>query len=255
VIEVKSKIYSSKGEVVGELEVPEIFALPPRTDLIEKAFRSSMLSNRQPYGSYAFAGMRQVGHNLGANHGMSRIPRVAGSSRGVINASFVGGRSAHSPRSSKNLFIGINKKERKLALGSAISMTASVDYVKKRGHKIPDDLTLPLIADGSIESIQKTKDAEYFLEQIGLKDDLKRAKDGIKIRAGRGKMRGRTYKTPRSVLIVGSDSSKLRAFASIPGVEISSAKNLSIKKIAPGGKGGRLTIYTNDAIKILEEVR
>lgn len=99
----KSKLYSSNGEVVGEVEVPEIFEVPPRTDLIEKAFRSSALSNRQPYGSYSFAGMRQVGHNLGANHGMSRIPRVAGSSRGVINASFVGGRSAHSPRDRKSV--------------------------------------------------------------------------------------------------------------------------------------------------------
>ncbi len=257
-INLKTNVYTIDGEVKKELELPEIFSITPREDLIHKAFKAISLSLRQPYGLSPIAGSRRVGHNLGPNHGISRIPRISGGSRGVLLASTVGGRSALSPRSDKVLYKKINKKEIKLAKLSAIALTSNKDYIVKRGHRISDEtlknITFPIVMEDDIETITRAKDAITILKNIGLYDDILRAKEGKKIRAGRGKMRNRTYKQPKSVLIVGSSQESLRAFASLPGIDVASLNSLSIRKLAPGGNPGRLTIYTEGIIEKMRGV-
>lgn len=248
----KVNIYSKSGEKKGEVDLPPVFSFTPRVDLVRKTFNAISLSLRQPYGSSPSAGMRRVGHNAGPGHGTARIPRTAGSSTAVLLANFVKGKSAHSPRTEKVLFKGINRKERKIAKFSSIALTSSKEAVKARGHRIPDEITLPVVVEDGIESIRKTKDAVEFLESIGLYDDVQRAKDGTKVRAGRGKMRGRRYRTPKSVLIVGNNYDNLRAFKSLPGVDIATYSSMSIRKLAPGGVAGRLTIFTESSLKLLD---
>ena len=248
----KVNIYSKSGEKKGEVDLPPVFSFTPRVDLVRKTFNAISLSLRQPYGSSPSAGMRRVGHNAGPGHGTARIPRTAGSSTAVLLANFVKGKSAHSPRTEKVLFKGINRKERKIAKFSSIALTSSKEAVKARGHKVPDEITLPVVVEDGIESIRKTKDAVEFLESIGLYDDVQRAKDGTKVRAGRGKMRGRRYRTPKSVLIVGNNYDNLRAFKSLPGVDIATSSSMSIRKLAPGGVAGRLTIFTESSLKLLD---
>lgn len=254
-INLKSNVYSLEGKIKKKMELPGVFSTSPREDLIRKAFRAISLSLRQPYGSSPDAGMRRVGQNSGPGRGSARIPRTSGRSRAVLLASFVGGKSAHSPRSDKVLFKGINEKERKLARYSAIALTSSADHVRARGHKVPEKATFPIIVEDAMEDIRKTKEAQEFLETLGLYDDVQRSKDGIKVRAGRGKMRGRRYKQPKSLLIVGSSRSKLRAFSSLPGVDIATPNSMSLRKLAPGGVGGRLTVFTESAMKSLKEVK
>ncbi len=251
VIKLKTNVYDLSGKVKKKIDLPEVFSTVPREDIIRKAFRAISLSLRQPYGASPLAGTRRVGHNSGPGRGAARIPRTSGSSRAVLLASFVGGRSAHSPRTDKVLYKGINEKERKVARESAIAMTSVLDSVKARGHRVPEGLKLPVVVDNSIESITKTKDAREFLETLGLFEDVEKSKNGTKVRAGRGKMRGRRYKQPKSLLIVGSSRSSLRAFSSLPGVDIATPNSLSIRKLAPGGVGGRLTIYTESVIENL----
>lgn len=250
----KSNVYSNEGKVVGEIDLPEVFSTTPREDILQRAFRAITLSLRQPYGSSPRAGMRRVGHNFGPGHGSARIPRISGSSRGVILASMVGGKSAHSPRTDKVLTKKINSRERKIARYTAISLTCSPEAVRNRGHKIPEDITLPIVAEDSLENITKVKDAVQFLENVGIYDDIERAKEGKKVRAGRGKMRNRRYRQPKSLLVVGTSLDKLKPFKSLPGVDIATADNLSIKKLAPGGNGGRLTVFTKSALNALKEV-
>ncbi len=247
-------LYSAEGSALSKIELPKIFESEIREDLIHQVFRSISLSMRQPWGSYPRAGMRRVGQNVGPNHGISRVPRVAGGSRGVLLASFKGGKSAHSPRSDRILSKKINKKERTMARDSALSMTKSRDMVISRGHKVPEGITLPVVVEDGIETIRKTKDAVDFLQKIGLYIDVERAISGYKIRAGRGKARNRKYREPKSILMVGSNQENLRAFSSIRGIEIASARSLSLRKLAPGGKGGRLTLFTKSALAQLEEV-
>ena len=245
----KSNLYSIEGEKVKQIKLPDVFNTVPREDLIQKAFRAVSLSLRAPYGSSPRAGMRRVGHNSGPGRGVSRIPRTSGSSRGVILASMVGGKSAHSPRTTKVLTKKINDKERKLARMSAIALTASSEAVAKRGHRIPDDITLPVVVEDKAAKITKTKEVEKFLESLGLIDDIIRAKEGKKIRAGRGTMRGRRYKQPKSILFVGTSADQLRAYRSLPGVDVATPDSLSIRKLAPGGQAGRLVVFTESALK------
>lgn len=245
----KSNLYSVEGEKVKEIDLPDVFNTAPREDLIGKAFRAVTLSLRAPYGSSPRAGMRRVGHNSGPGRGVSRIPRTSGSSKAVILASMVGGKSAHSPRTTKNLTKKINDKERKLARLSAIALTASHEAVSRRGHKLPEDITLPVIIEDNAGKITKTKDVEKLLESLGLMEDVTRAKEGKKVRAGRGTMRGRRYKQPKSVLFVGTSIDSLRAYRALPGVEVATPDSLSIRKLAPGGQAGRLVVFTESALK------
>lgn len=250
----KSNVYSNVGKKVGEIDLPEVFSTTPREDVLRRAFRAITLSLRQPYGSSPRAGMRNVGHNFGPGHGSARIPRLSGSSRGVILASMVGGKSAHSPRTDKVLTKKINSRERKVAKYTAIALTSSPEAVRKRGHKFSEEVSLPVVAEDSIENIKKAKDAIQFLENVGLYDDIERAKEGKRVRAGRGKMRNRRYKQPKSLLVVGTSTENLKAFKSLPGVDVATPDSLSIRKLAPGGNGGRLTVFTKSALESLKEV-
>ncbi|MCL4345329.1 MAG: 50S ribosomal protein L4 [Candidatus Thermoplasmatota archaeon] len=248
----KTVVYSISGESKGEIDLPEVFSNEIREDILRKAFRIISLSYRHPYGSSPLAGMRRVGHTSRPGMGISRMPRVSGSSRAVELGSTKGGRSPHSPRSSKNLVLHINKKEKAIAWRTAVAMTAMPEIVKKRGHQFSDELKFPVVVDDGINKINKAKDAKEFLENLGVWEDVERAKEKTKIRAGRGKMRNRRYRTPKSILIVTSSPSSLKAFKSLPGVDIAHARNISISKLAPGGQGGRLVIYTEASIKEME---
>jgi large subunit ribosomal protein L4e len=252
----KTNVYSADGQVKAEIDLPEVFSTEQRPDLIRRYFRAVSLSARQPYGSSPTAGMRRVGHNAGPGHGTARIPRTSGSNTAVLLASFVKGKSAHSPRTTKILEKRMNAKERSLARKSAIALTSSIDAVRARGHIVPDGVTLPVVvSDDSLSKIKKAKEALYFLASVNLWDDVIRSKKSVKVRAGRGKMRGRTYKQAKSVLIVGTSKSDLEIFSSLPGVDTATVDGLSIRKLAPGGVGGRLTVYTESAIEKLSEVK
>ena len=87
----------------------------------------------------------------------------------------------------------------KKAIRGAIAATISPERVKERGHKIPKNY--PFVIDDKFESLKKTKEVEKALEKIGVKEELLRSSIK-KIRAGKGKMRGRLYKKKTGPLIV-----------------------------------------------------
>ena len=83
------------------------------------------------------------------------------------------------------------------------------------------------------------------------------AKEGRKIRAGKGTMRNRKYRTPVSVLIVVKDDERaapiFKSASNLPGVQIEAVGNLSAAILAPGGDAGRLTVYTESAFAKIGE--
>ncbi len=86
-------------------------------------------------------------------------------------------------------------------------------------------------------------------------DDVVRAKAGKNIRAGRGKTRGRKYKTPRGpLLVVGEDKGISLAARNHPGVEVVVVDNLNAELLAPGTHPGRLTLYTRSAVEKLGDL-
>ena len=170
---------------------------------------------------------------------------------GAFAPGTVGGRRAHPPKSEKIWWKKINEKERKKAIRSAIAATILKDIVTERGHLIPSNY--PFVLDDKFESMSKTKEVIESFKKLGLENELARV-EGKKIRAGRGKSRGRKYKKKKGPLIVVSKINKLsNALSNIPGIDVVEVKSLNAELLAPGAKAGRLTLWTNAAISILEK--
>ena len=248
----KVNVYDLDGNVKNKTELPEIFETPYRPDVIKKAFWIAMSNKRQPYGADPLAGKRHACEWPGKGRGMARIPRLNGGvGRAVQAPNTVGGRRAHPPKAEKNWKEKINKKERRLAILSGIACTKDVELVKARGHRFDEKITLPVVVDDKFKDLSKTKDVIEVLEKIGVYDDVIRAKNGKKIRAGKGKRRGRKYRVPKSLLIVSQEGNIHKSARNLPGVDVVEPSQLNIMHLAPGGVAGRLMIITETALKML----
>jgi large subunit ribosomal protein L4e len=192
------------------------------------------------------------------NTGHARLPRLknrrvlmSGRVAGVSQA--VGGPKAHPPKISKILIKKINSKEKTKAILSALSATANSAIIGVRGHIVPEKLTFPVVIEDSLEKIQKTKEVSDFLEKLGLDKDIEKAKLAKTFRAGRGKTRGRRYKRKKSILFVLGNNTNYKYFKNLEGVDVVSARQLSVKELAPGTHAGRLTIFSKSAIDELNK--
>ncbi len=250
----KANIYTPDGSIAGEIELPPIFRFPVRRDLIKRAFLAEFTARLQPKGRNPLAGKRTSARSFGVNRGMARVPRLPTGRAAFINFA-VGGMAAHPPRVEKVIAERINRREKRLATISALSATADPKLVRERGHVFEAEILPIIIKDEAEEAVSKTSMARELLIKLGIWSDVERAKKGTRIRAGRGKMRGRRYKEPRSILFVLSDHRKPLGLAvrNLPGVDVASASIVSVLHLAPGGVPGRLTVYSETAINMLEE--
>ncbi len=250
-INLKRDVVDLEGNKVKEIELPWFFALPVRKDLIRRAYLSEFTARLQPKGRDPLAGKRTSARSLGVGHGMARIPRIRPSLRGAFINSTVGGMVAFPPKPEKRIHEEINKKEKRLATLYALAATARRELVTERGHVVKTQV--PIIIINDFESLNKTKEVKEVLKKIGVWDDIVRADEHTKIRAGKGKMRGRRYKKAKGPLfILSSEEVPVRsALDNLPGVDVVSARIVSVKHLAPGGVPGRLTVIT---LKGLEEL-
>ena len=263
----KTKVYDIEGIEIEEIELPKAFENIVRPDIIKRAFLSIKSKTFQIKGtdpraglrtSATYAGRRKKVYRTSMNIGKARLPRVKASGGRWGEARRApqtkGGRRAHPPKVEKIIIEKINKKENKKAILSAISATAIIEWVKKRGHKISKIKTLPIIIEDKLQEITKTKDAKLILTKLNIDEDLKRA-EVKKIKAGIGKTRGRKYKKRKSALIViKEDKGIKKAMKNIPGIDIATVKELNAELLAPGGDPGRLTIYSKSAIEEIKKM-
>lgn len=253
-------VYDLEGREAGKIELPEVFGYEVREDVIKRAYLAALTARIQPQGRDPMAGKRTSAESWGVGYGIARVPRVKGeryprAARAAFVTMAVGGRRAHAPTVEKKIHERINKKEKRLAIKSAIAATAIRELVEKRGHILPPEISLPIVVKAEIEEIETTKRAKEFLAKIGLWDDVERVSKRIKIRAGKGKTRGRRYKESKSLLVVFSGRCKaIKAFRNLPGVTVAYIKNLSVLHLAPGGVPGRLTLWSENAIRVLAEM-
>ncbi len=248
------KVFDLDGNPVGEIELPDHFRTPVRIDLIRRAFLSAFTKRLQPKGTDPMAGKRTTAESFGVGLGLARVPRIKGHlwPRAAFAPMCVGGRRAHPPKVEKKIHEYINKKERKLAIRSAIAATAIPDLVKARGHIIDSVVQIPPVVIKDFENIQYTSDVKRVLRRLGLWDDIERAHEKIRIRAGKGKRRGRRYKCPKSLLVVVSDKCPvINALRNLPGVDVVKVDMLNMLVLAPGGVPGRLTLWTDEALRRL----
>jgi large subunit ribosomal protein L4e len=253
----ETKIYTLKGKASGSIELPPQFDTPYRPDIIKRAVLAVQSRRFQPHGVDELAGKRNTAKSWQTGHGRSRMPRIKGSGTGAANkAGFapgtVGGRVAHPPEARKVLIERINKQENRLAIRSAIAATADKVRISERGHKVESVLSIPLVVENKLEALSTTKEFMEVVAKLGLEEDLNRAIDGRGIRAGKGKMRGRKMKTPKSFLmVVGTDEGIGLAARNLPGVEITEVQGLNAEMLAPGTHPGRLVLWTESAIERL----
>ncbi len=256
----KIKVYSLEGEAIDEIELPEIFMEEFRPDLIKRAVISSQTARIQPWGTDPMAGKRTTAESFGAGRGVAMVPRVKGSrhpagSKAAFVPQAVGGRRAHPPRAQRIIHEKINKKERRMAIRSAVAATANQQLVEQRGHRIENILQIPFVVDDELSKIKKTSDTREIFKKLGIMDDIVRAKNGRIIRAGRGKTRGRKYKVPKGpLLVVGEDKGISLGARNHAGVDVIVVDNLNTELLAPGTHPGRFTIYTRSAIEKLGEL-
>ncbi|MBP1909304.1 50S ribosomal protein L4 [Methanolobus bombayensis] len=247
---VTTKIIDLSGNAKGDIDLPEVFDEVYRPDLIKRAVLSAQSDRYQPYGPRMYSGMDTSAHSWGSGRGVAQIPRLANGSRAARVPQAVGGRRAHPPKPEADRTEKVNKKERRMAIRSAIAATCDADLVTARGHRF--DAELPLVAADDLEGVEKTKDVVSFLQNAGLYDDVIRAKEGKNIRAGKGKIRGRRFKNKKSLLIVATcDSPLMKSARNLSGVDVVSVDSLNAELLAPGTQAGRLTVWTESAISAL----
>jgi large subunit ribosomal protein L4e len=249
----KVNVYSVNGKTKKKIDLPKVFFEEIRPDLIRRAVKASQANRRQPYGPNPESGMRHAVSTWGKGRGVARVQRFSQGRTAAESPNVVGGRRAHPPRSARNWSEKINQKEKRKARNSALSATKEARLIAKRGHKFKKSITVPIVVEDSLEKITTVKEALSTLNKLGIKGDLDRARNGIHIRAGRGKMRGRKYRKPKSLLMIVKDYEKAsRGFSNLPGIDVTTPEQLNIELLAPGGMPGRLTLFTESALKQLE---
>ena len=249
-----TRVFDLSGKSVGKIELPIIFATPIRPDVIKRAVLAIQSSNIQPQGRDPMAGKRTTAESRGTGSGIARVPRIkGGSGKAAFAPGTVHGRAGHPPTSEKRILKHISKKEKRLALRSAIAATASKELVVARGHAVEDVPEIPLIVTNDWEKLKKTKDVEAALTQLGILSDIYRVRESRKVRAGKGKFRGRKMKQAVGpILVVAEDKGIGEAAQNIPGVDVVEVSNLNAEDLAPGTHPGRLAIWTNGAIEKLQ---
>ena len=265
------EVYEIDVELGKKVSLPDSFNSEIRSDLVKLAVASARANRRQAYGSNAHVGKRKpmsgMKHSVewwGKGRGVSRIMRRTGQRRAAQNPHTLGGRRAHGPKVEKDWSRKLNRNERRLARNSALAATTNIDMVSNRGHRFAEEISsLPIVLGDYSENGEKidiesfnlsggTRKVNAIFEALGLGDDLRRARDGRKIRAGKATMRGRVHKTPKSVLLVVANKDGLaKAARNLPGVDVVAAKDLSAEHLAPGGDLGRLTVFTKAAVEAL----
>lgn len=248
----KVHVYDVDGKSKKTIDMPPVFDEPVRPDLILRDVTASRANRRQPYGPMHRAGMRHSVEWWGKGRGVSRVPRLKDSRTAAQAPCVVGGRRAFPPRTDKIWAKKVNRKERALARKAAISALKVQNLVEARGHRFDKTLSLPIVIEDKFEEFDKTKEVIDTFSALGLYEDIQRAKNGTKIRAGRGKMRGRRLKKPKSLLIVIKERKGVeRSARNLPGVDIVTVDQLNTEIMAPGGVPGRLSVFTEGAFKAL----
>lgn len=253
-------VYGLDGSEKSKISLPKVFSLPYRPDVIHRVYVVMWTHKLQPKGRDPMAGERTSAQSWQTGHGVARVPRVKGErySRAGMAAGVAGvvkGRVAHPPKAEKRIYKRVNKKERLLALASAIAATSLRNVIEGRGHRVQNVPSFPFIVSSDFENVTKVKDVINAFKLWGIEAELERIKEGVKRRSGKAERRGRTKRVPVGPLIVTfSSNSRLKQIAkNIPGVNVVDVNSLSVLDLVPGGHPVRFVIWLEDAIKCLDE--
>lgn len=262
----KLEIVDKTGKKVSDFDFNVVEDV--REDIFKKAVLAESSLFRQAKGADPLAGKKQVINvskrrkKYGSTYGRggSRTPRKVMWSRGsqfryvgAFASQTVGGRRAHPPKAQKNTLQTMNNKEWIKALKTGVVASFNKDLVTANGQKVPQNY--PFVLDSSVEEISKTKEIKDLLTNLGFADELERTQNR-KIRAGRGTMRNRTYKTKRGPLVVVSsdETPLLKAVRNFRGFEVVTPDLLMASDFGMSEKPGRAVVFTKEALTEFMEV-
>ena len=159
-------------------------------------------------------------------------------------------------------YLGVqaDKPNRRFATASALAASSVPALLLARGHRISTVPEVPLVVSSKAfegAAVVKTSAAAALLKAVGAGPDVVKVQKSRKLRAGKGKMRGRRHRQRRGPLVVynpDADGKELvLAFRNIPGVETCSVFALNLLQLAPGGHLGRFIIWTSSAFAALDQ--
>ncbi|KAF1971301.1 60S ribosomal protein L4-A [Bimuria novae-zelandiae CBS 107.79] len=248
------------------IPVPNVFKSPIRPDIVHAVHTGMNKNKRQPYAVSEKAGHQTSAESWGTGRAVARIPRVSGGGTHRAGQAAFGnmcrsGRMFAPTKVWRKWHQKINLNQKRFATASAVAASSSAALLLARGHNIASVPEVPLVvsstafADGAIT---KTSAALALLKAVGAGADLEKVKKSRKVRAGKGKLRGRRYRQRRGPLVVynpDEDGKELvTAFRNLPGVETSSVFSLNLLQLAPGGHLGRFIVWTSSAFAALDKV-
>lgn len=247
------------SSVPCQVDLPVVFNTPIRSDLIMYVHKNVSLNKRQPYAVKPTAGKNYSAASWGTGRAMARVPRIKGSgTRRAGQAAFAnfarGGHIGHPTTVLRRWQRKTNLNVRRLVTAMGIAASGVAPIVESRGHRISELKSVPLVVNPEdLKEIKKTKQAQEFLLNLGLTEELEKTKETF-IRAGKGKMRNRRYQHKKGPLIVFNEDFDQKPFRNIQGVDLVKVDNLSVLDLCPGGQPGRLVVWTKDAFEKLTDL-
>ena len=238
----KADVYSIEGKVVKHIELPAIFKSEARDDLVKRAVLSEESMLYQPKGNFRLAGLLTSARYRGRkedfgsvkNKGIPHLPHevLPGGQLGKVKRvpHAVKGRRAHPPKPQKKIVELLNKREHLKALSAALSMSLNKELVSERMNF--KSTVGSLVLENGFEKLAKTKDVLKVFDALKLSELVEKAK-----KTG-----------SKAPLIVVSSGSVTKAAANLSGVDVVRVKDLQVRHLAPGTHGGRLTLFSENAI-------
>ena len=183
------RVFDAKApnKIVTEVQLPEVFLAPVRSDLVSTVFANLNKNRRQAYGVYQRAGMEYNAESWGPGRAVARVPRVSGSGthrsgQGAFANSCRGGRMFNPTTVWRRLHRKVNLTQSRHAVASAIAASAVPSLVLARGHRVNDVPEIPLVVDSL--QVSKTKELLKILYALGCEDELATILETKKIRPG-----------------------------------------------------------------------
>ncbi|KAF3020955.1 hypothetical protein G7054_g1831 [Neopestalotiopsis clavispora] len=246
--------------------LPAIFSAPIRPDVVVKVHTGIAKNKRQPYSVSEKAGHQTSAESWGTGRAVARIPRVSGGGTHRAGQAAFGnmcrsGRMFAPTKVWRRWHVSIPQGQRRFAVASAVAASAVAPLLLARGHAISGVPEVPLVVDSAAfegAKAAKTAAAYKILTSVGASEDVLKSKGSKKLRAGKGKLRGRRHRQRRGPLVVYDptvDGKELvKGFRNLPGVETCDVYALNLLQLAPGGHLGRFVVWTSAAFKALDNI-
>ncbi|TEY35212.1 hypothetical protein BOTCAL_0595g00030 [Botryotinia calthae] len=260
-------VLSADGKATGTtIPLPKVFTSPIRPDIVQTVHTGMAKNKRQPYAVSEKAGHQTSAESWGTGRAVARIPRVSGGGTHRAGQAAFGnmcrsGRMFAPTKVWRKWHQKINLGQKRFATVSALAASGVPALLFARGHQISEVAEVPLVINSEVfegAKIARTSAAAGLLKTVGALADVEKVKGSRKLRAGKGKLRGRRHRQRRGPLVVydgNADGKELvRAFRNLPGVETCDVFSLNLLQLAPGGHLGRFIIWSSSAFKALDTI-